>query len=63
MTLGTEILSIVKKIFIVSDELTRLSSEVKELTRSVNQHDVRLAVIENTLQLTAHRGSLTLPGN
>ncbi len=63
MTIGTEILSIVKKIFLVSDELTRLSAEVKDLTRISNEHDVRLAVIENTLMLTQRSSRLVLPGN
>ena len=63
MTIGTEILSIVKKIFLVSDELTRLSAEVKDLTRVSNDHDIRLAVIENTLLLTHRSSKLILPGS
>ncbi len=63
MTIGTEVLSIVKKIFLVSDELTRLSAEVKNLTHVSNDHDVRLAVIENTLTLTHRSSKLILPGN
>ena len=63
MTIGTEILSVVKKIFLVSDELTRLSAEVKDLTRVSNDHDIRLAVIENTLLLTHRSSKLILPGN
>ena len=63
MTVGTEVLSIVKKIFLVSDELTRLSAEVKDLTRVSNDHDVRLAVIENTLALAQRSSKLILPGN
>ncbi len=63
MTIGTEVLSIVKKIFLVSDELTRLSAEVKHLTRVSNDHDVRLAVIENTLTLAQRSSKLILPGN
>ena len=62
MTIGTEILSVVKKIFLVSDELTRLSAEVKDLTRVSNDHDIRLAVIENTLLLTHRSSKLILPG-
>jgi len=46
----------------VSEELTWLSSEVKELSRDVHNHEVRLAVIETTLSI-AHRSSKrTLPG-
>lgn len=63
MTIATEVFSIVRKIFLVSDELTRVSAELKDLTRTVNSHDVRLAVIENTLSLTSRPGKLTLPGN
>jgi len=62
MTLGSDLLSLIKKIFLVSEELTRLSAEVKELSRSVNEHDVRLAVIENTLSLATRSSKLILPG-
>ncbi len=62
MTIGSDLLSLIKKIFLVSEELTRLSAEVKELSRSVNEHDVRLAVIENTLSLATRSSKLILPG-
>jgi len=59
-----EVLSVVKKIFLVSEELTRLSAEVKELSKDVIDHEVRLAVIENTLSIAKRSSSrLTLPGN
>ncbi len=63
MTIGSDVLGIVKKIFLVSEELTRLSSEVKELTKQTNQHDIRLAVIENTLSIAQRSSKLILPGN
>lgn len=63
MTVASDLFSIVKKIFLVSDELTRLSIEVKDLTRAVNDHDVRLAVIENTMALTLRSTRRVLPGN
>ena len=63
MTVGSDVLSIIKKIFLVSEELTRLSGEVKELTKQANQHDVRLAVIENTLSIAKRNSTLILPGN
>lgn len=63
MSIGSDILSVVKKIFLVSEELTRLSGEVKELTRKANEHDVRLAVIENTLSIAQRASQRTLPGN
>ena len=62
MTIGSDLFSIVKKIFLVSDELTRLSAEVQDLTRAVNDHDVRIAVIENTLSLTHRSTKRILPG-
>jgi hypothetical protein len=63
MSIGTEVLLVVKKIFLVSEELTRLSAEVKELTRKTNDHDIRLAVIENTLSIAQRNPQRTLPGN
>jgi hypothetical protein len=63
MTFAGDLFSMVKKIFLVSDELTRLSIEVKDLTRAVNDHDVRLAVIENTLSLSRRSTRHVLPGN
>ncbi len=64
MSVTGEILSVVKKIFLVSEELTRLSAEVKELSKDVIDHEVRLAVIENTLSIAKRSSSrLVLPGN
>ena len=64
MSVTGEVLSVVKKIFLVSEELTRLSAEVKELSKDVIDHEVRLAVIENTLSIAKRSSSrLTLPGN
>jgi hypothetical protein len=63
MTVAGDLFSIAKKIFLVSDELIRLSIEVKDLTRTVNEHDVRLAVIENTLSLTRRSTRHILPSN
>ena len=64
MSVTGEVLSVVKKIFLVSEELTRLSAEVKELSKDVIDHEVRLAVIENTLSIAKRSSSrLVLPGN
>ena len=61
MTFGADAFAIVKKLFLVNEELIRLSSEVKELTRTVIDHEVRISVIENTLTLTrrSSRAGLT----
>ena len=63
MTLGSDALAIVKKIFLVSEELTRLSGELKDLSHDVRNHEVRLAVIENTLAIAQRSAKLILPGN
>jgi len=63
VSIAIELGAVIKRIFLVSEELTRLSSEVKELSRDVNNHEVRLAVIENTLSLASRPSKLILPGN
>jgi hypothetical protein len=63
VSIASELGTVIKRIFLVSEELTRLSSEVKELSRDVNNHEVRLAVIENTLSLASRPSKLILPGN
>ena len=63
MSTTGEILSIVKKIFLVSEELTRLSADVKELSTLIHEHEVRLSVIENTLSLAQRSSRLILPGS
>ena len=63
MTIGSDALAIVKKIFLVSEELTRLSMELKDLSHDVRNHEVRLAVIENTLAIAQRSSKLILPGN
>ncbi len=63
MTISGDAFAFVKKLFIVSEELTRLSVEVKDLSRTVNDHEVRISVIENTLSIAQRSSKLTLPGN
>ncbi len=63
MSIAGEVGAVIKKIFLVNEELTRLSSEVKDLSRDVQNHEVRLAVIENTLALTRRPSKRLLPGN
>jgi hypothetical protein len=63
MTIGGDVYEIIRKIFLVSDELTRLSAEMKDLAHNVKDHDIRLAVIETTLTITHRSSKLILPGN
>jgi len=59
-----EVLSVVKKIFLVSEELTRLSDEVKELSKNVIDHKGRLAVSANALSIAKRSFTrLNLRGN
>jgi hypothetical protein len=62
MSATGDFLTIVKKIFLVSEELTRLSAEVKDLTHKVHEHDGRLIRIETTLAISARSSRLILPG-
>lgn len=62
MSLASDLGSLVKKIFLVNEELTRLSADVKELSHDIRNHEVRLAVIENTLAINARSSKLILPG-
>ena len=63
MSLGSDLFGMVKTLFLVEQELTRLASEVDSLSIRVGAHDVRLAVIENTLNMTARSSRLILPGS
>ncbi len=63
MSLGSDLLGLVRRMFLLDQELIRLADEVKGLTSRVNHHDVRLAVVENTLALAVNRSRLILPGN
>jgi hypothetical protein len=63
MSAANDFLTLVKKIFLVSEELTRLSSEVKDLTHQVHDHEGRLIRLETTLAIAAQNSRLILPGN
>ena len=49
--------------FLVSEELTQLSVDAKELSAYIHEHEVRLSVIENTLSLAQRSARLILPGS
>ena len=63
MSFGSDLFGMVKTLFLVEQELTRLAVEGESLSVRVGAHDVRLAVIKNTLNRTARSSKLLLPGN
>jgi hypothetical protein len=63
MSVAAEVLTVVKKIFLVSEELTRLSADIRELSHIVNDHEIRLVRIETTLDIARRAPRATLPGN
>ena len=63
MSFTSEAVSAIRRMFIIDEELTRLTSEVKSLTGSVHDLDLRLTVVETTLAIAANRSRLILPAN
>lgn len=51
MSLLADALATTKKIFLVSEELDRLSEDVKELSRAVDDHEGRLIRIETMIEM------------
>jgi hypothetical protein len=52
VSLLSDALSATKKIFLVSEELDRLSEDVRELSRAVADHEGRLIRIETMIEMT-----------
>ncbi|HXE07529.1 MAG TPA: hypothetical protein VN612_06515 [Acidobacteriaceae bacterium] len=52
MSLLSDALATTKKIFLVSEELDRLSEDVRELARAVADHEGRLIRIETMIEMT-----------
>ena len=63
MSTAADLFTVVKKLFLVSEEMSRLSSDVKELSHRVNEHGERLARIETLLSVAAKQSRIILPGN
>lgn len=62
MSTAGDIFSVLKKIILVSEDLDRLSNEVKALSDDLRDHEGRLIRIETTLSLASKRSRLILPG-
>jgi len=52
LSLLSDALATTKKIFLVSEELDRLSEDVRELARAVADHEGRLIRIETMIEMT-----------
>ncbi|HSU18998.1 MAG TPA: hypothetical protein VLI45_04575 [Acidobacteriaceae bacterium] len=62
MSTATEAFNLIKKIFLISEEISRLTTEMDELSRMVDEHDRRLIRIETVLEMASKRSRLILPG-
>jgi hypothetical protein len=63
MSVVQEVFTIAKKILLVSEQIDRLAEDVKSLSSSVSDHEIRLVRIETTLEIARRPSGLTLPGN
>ena len=63
MSLLADAFATTKKILLVSEELSRLSEDMKALSLTVTDHEHRLIRIETTIELTRRGSRRTLPGN
>lgn len=62
MSTATEAFNLIKKIFLISEEISSLTTEMDELSRMVDEHDRRLIRIETVLEMMSKRSRLILPG-
>jgi hypothetical protein len=63
MSLLADAFATTKKILLVSEELNRLSEDIKALSLAVTDHEHRLIRIETTIALTQRGSRRILPGN
>jgi hypothetical protein len=62
MSLLSDALATTKKILLVSEELERLSEDMRSLARTVTDHEHRLIRIETTIEIAQRTSRRTLPG-
>jgi hypothetical protein len=63
MSLLSDAFATTKKILLVSEELSRLTGDSKELAHTVTDHEHRLIRIETTLEIAKKMSRRTLPGS
>ena len=62
MSSATDAFNLIKRLFLINEELTRISANVDELSRLVNEQDRRLIRLETMVELAPKRSRLILPG-
>jgi hypothetical protein len=62
MSTAGDLFSVVKRIILVNEEMSRLTAEVHRLSQMVDEHDRRLIRIETLLEVAGKRSRLILPG-
>ncbi len=63
MTLLTDALATTKKILLVSEELDRISEDLKSLSGAVADHERRLIRMETVIEIAKSGARLSLPGS
>ena len=62
MSPTTDILGAVKKVFLLSENMARLSTEVEKLSRQVTDHDRRLIRLETIVDMATQTRRIVPPG-
>ena len=63
MSTTGDVFSAIKKLMLVSEELTRQASELERLAAKIEEHGERLVRVETILSFSAKQNRLILPGS
>lgn len=63
MSTAGDIFTVIKKIMLVSEELTRQTKELEHLASKVEEHGERLVRVETILALAGKQNRIILPGS
>jgi hypothetical protein len=62
MSTLSEMIAATKKILLVTDDIDRLTEDIKSLSIQVTDHEHRLIRIETIIEMAPRRSNRTLPG-
>lgn len=63
MSTAGDVFTVIKRIMLVSEDLARLSAEMKEMSEDLDDHEARLIRIETTLSMAGKQNRIILPGS
>lgn len=63
MSTAGDVFSVIKKIMLVSEELTRQNADLERLASKVEDHGERLVRVETILALAGKQNRIILPGS